>query len=614
MTANSACLSELEVVELAAGPEDSQRGSHLESCVACASRVAEFRREQSSIQRLLAGLSSYRPDSPPTLIRKPAGANQGYQPRLSTGYRIDKYRILKFKGAGGQSEAYLVDQENLDPENSRFILKLVRTHDREGRAINSDNIKVCRQLLESEANLLNKLRKCPGIPRFMDFGRFNHEGSLNEPFLVMEWIEGRSLRQCFEEFQTDWKKSVSLIAQVAAAVGDAHSLGICHGDLKPENVVIQPDGGVKVIDFGMSRVRDLWDSGQSGESVGLTPRYVSPEQARGEELRVGTATDVFSLGVMLQELLTGRPIYAGVDALEILQRAKQGVLSIAASEELPDFRLYPLLSQCLAVDPSQRIANGAELATRLRSLIAAEPQKKNRPLQLAFLWTAVLVACGLLWSYFALRPGSIPPEKPAAIAAMLGFGEDALPGQLHRPVSLGETVLLETSVQPDADDCRWFVVWIDSRREVNVYGESGEFPVAHAAKERVIRWPGGNEGLRIGGQGGTEMIWLIGASPESKLTEEALKNRVAKVLETQVDWPEIDSHLAILANRERVETVKAEGTERGPGKKQTIAYRQMEDNINQIRSELAKDCSFLQGEAFFVENSGSPAEVIFPAQ
>ena len=207
--------------------------------------------------------------------------------------RIGPYRILRELGRGGMGRVYLAEQEGEDFRR-RVALKVVAP----GRS----GAEVDRRFRE-ERRILAALEH-PGIARFYDAGR-SADGHW---FLALEYVEGEDLRAFVERRGLDLPSRVRLFLQVLDAVDFAHRRLVVHRDLKPGNVLVGADGRAKLLDFGISKMLDP-DSDDEAEATRtevrtFTPAYASPEQLRGEPVTI--ATDVFSAGVMLYEILAGR--------------------------------------------------------------------------------------------------------------------------------------------------------------------------------------------------------------------------------------------------------------------------------------------------------------------
>jgi serine/threonine protein kinase len=193
--------------------------------------------------------------------------------------------------------------------------------------------------------------------------------SLGVPMIVMEYVAGRPLSQLLEEGPVAPAQAAALGRQIALGIAAAHAQGVVHGDLKPANILVTPAGTVKVVDFGLARrsaspaqadETGLWDPSPAGAISG-TPAYMAPEQAHGEPATA--ASDVFSLGVMLYELATGRRARADGNMLELLYRIDKEDLTRQLAGTPEPFA--DLLRLALAVDPTERRITMAQIAERL---------------------------------------------------------------------------------------------------------------------------------------------------------------------------------------------------------------------------------------------------------
>jgi serine/threonine-protein kinase len=196
------------------------------------------------------------------------------------------------------------------------------------------------------------------------------------PYFVMEYLEGESLRDRLQaQGPLAPKESAEIARQVALGLAAAHAHGLVHRDIKPSNIMLEkPSGRAKITDFGLAKSLGV-DGGQtqSGAIVG-TPSYMAPEQAAGKTREVGPAADIYALGAVLYEMLTGRPPFRGAALVETLQR-------VLSEEPLPPRRLQPgaprdletICLKCLHKEPRQRYASAVALAEDLRRLLAGEP-------------------------------------------------------------------------------------------------------------------------------------------------------------------------------------------------------------------------------------------------
>jgi eukaryotic-like serine/threonine-protein kinase len=289
---------------------------------------------------------------------------------LNAGSHISAYQLLSPLGRGGMGEVYLA----LDTRLGRKVaVKLLPS------AFTSDADRTERFALEARAaSALNH----PNIITVHEIGEAATEnGSLR--YIVTEYVEGETLRQRMESLPQRRMKpleAIEIAMQIAAALSAAHDAGITHRDIKPENVMIRRDGIVKVLDFGLAKLtesaspvidsqattmaRNITDAGV----VMGTPRYMSPEQARGE--RVDARTDIFSLGVALYEMIAGRAPFAGTTPAEVtaaILRDSPPPLAECAPDAPPE--IARILENALRKDRGERYRTVKELLGDLKDLI-----------------------------------------------------------------------------------------------------------------------------------------------------------------------------------------------------------------------------------------------------
>jgi tRNA A-37 threonylcarbamoyl transferase component Bud32/tetratricopeptide (TPR) repeat protein len=207
--------------------------------------------------------------------------------------RVGNYRLLRKIGSGGMGSVYLAERDD-DAFRKQVAIKFIR-----GGALRENAIKRFRR----ERQILARLEH-PGIARLLDGGTT----SRGTPYFVMEYVEGRLLLDYCDEMGMGVRSRIELFLKVCEAVEYAHERLIVHRDLKASNILVNADGQPKLLDFGIAKVLEPDEGGQlTLTQTGLrqfTPDYASPEQIRGDQ--VTTATDVYSLGVLLYEMLTGR--------------------------------------------------------------------------------------------------------------------------------------------------------------------------------------------------------------------------------------------------------------------------------------------------------------------
>src|SRR5215831_9657863 len=230
-----------------------------------------------------------------------------------------------------------------------------------------------RERFRREAAAVAALRH-PNVVQVYDVGDAD-----GRPYFTMELMEGGSLARKLAGAPQPPRQTAALLATLAGAVQAAHEAGVVHRDLKPGNVLLTADGTPKVADFGLARRLDADERLTLSGAVLGTPSYTAPEQARGDRGAVGPRTDVYALGAILYECLTGRPpFHAGTAAATLRQ--------VVADEPVAPRRLNPSVPRdletvclkCLHKEPRLRYASAAELADDLRRFERGEPIAARR--------------------------------------------------------------------------------------------------------------------------------------------------------------------------------------------------------------------------------------------
>ncbi|HEY6006581.1 MAG TPA: serine/threonine-protein kinase, partial [Anaeromyxobacter sp.] len=265
-----------------------------------------------------------------------------------------KYFIHQLLGHGGMGDVYKATHLTLDRP---VVLKLLK------KLFHSDPSLV--QRFHREARAASRLNH-PNSITIIDFGQTD-DGTL---FMAMEYLSGRSLeRVVAEEHPLAESRVIHIVAQILAALGEAHALGIIHRDLKPANVMIEPRRDepdfVKVLDFGIAKLNEPGSGGQGLTQAGIvcgTPGYMSPEQVRGEEL--DPRSDIYAVGVILYEMLTGVLPFESDTPMGLVTKhlvEDPPPLAVRRPGTLVSPELEAVIMKALARDREQRFASSDEM-------------------------------------------------------------------------------------------------------------------------------------------------------------------------------------------------------------------------------------------------------------
>jgi serine/threonine protein kinase/TolB-like protein len=280
---------------------------------------------------------------------------------IAPGTELGHYKIISQLGAGGMGEVYLAEDTRL---RRRVALKMIVPE------LASDNRGL--QRFEQEAHAASALNH-PNILTIYEFGQAN-----GLHFIASEFIEGQTLRSMTLTGKLGLNAAVDIAIQIARALAAAHDNGIVHRDIKPENVIVRTDGIVKVLDFGIAKLSER----RTGEAIrrsGLTltssisdtgmvlgtARYMSPEQARG--LQVDGRSDIFSLGSLLYELITGRAAFSGATASDVIAEILKGdpPPPVEFAPDIP-YEVERIISKTLRKDRDDRYQSVRDLLIDLQ--------------------------------------------------------------------------------------------------------------------------------------------------------------------------------------------------------------------------------------------------------
>jgi len=287
---------------------------------------------------------------------------------FAPGERFGKYLIERMIGRGGMGEVYLARDTFLDRSVAVKVLPLQRSGDAR-----------FRERMQREAAAAARVEH-PNLVRVFDAGVTDD----NVAFLVMEYLaEAATLRSRLRASALGWPEFAALSVQLAGVLASVHAAGIVHRDLKPENVMVDSDGRLVLIDFGLARVRThALRTTTKGLEQAMSPHYSSPEQLLGDTL--GTPTDVYSLGVVLWEMASGlhpfhfsRGSFPSVQTVSVAHVFAEVAPLTAARTDAPE-ALSTLIAACLSKEAAAR-PSAAEVANSLRALAPTLVPSPNRP-------------------------------------------------------------------------------------------------------------------------------------------------------------------------------------------------------------------------------------------
>ena len=263
--------------------------------------------------------------------------------------RLGKYQLLEVIGRGGVGEVFKAFQPDL---NRTVAIKTLLA----GEQASEDFIRRFQREASVAANLVH-----PNIVQVHDLGT---EGRLH--YIVMEYVEGKSLKEVAAERRLDVREALEIARSVARTLQFAHEKRIIHRDIKPANLVRDAQGRVRILDFGLAK--SLADGkGLTVSNVMMgTPCYMSPEQAFGAPEEVDARTDVYSLGAVLYELVTGRLLFDGGTVLAILRKIEDEEPKAPGVSPAVD----ALVLRALAKDRDRRFASAAEMADAIDSILS----------------------------------------------------------------------------------------------------------------------------------------------------------------------------------------------------------------------------------------------------
>jgi len=286
------------------------------------------------------------------------------------GQTVGRYRILRLIGSGGMGQVYLAHDMRL---NRNLALKLLP------RTVMQNRAKIVR--FENEARAASAISH-PNVAHIYELSEAG-----GRHFITMEYVEGPTVRELLNTRRLTVAKAIDIGSQVAMALNAAHKAGVIHRDIKPENIVVTNDGYAKVLDFGLAKLSasirqedEAWSDltllhTQPGLLMG-TSHYMSPEQIRGDP--IDGRTDLWSLGVVLYEMLLGVRPFDGISFSEVIASILEKKLDPRQTDSLPE-ALKAVLLKLLSKDPNDRYQTGKEALLALQQCATELPTEIRPP-------------------------------------------------------------------------------------------------------------------------------------------------------------------------------------------------------------------------------------------
>ena len=347
--------------------------------------------------------------------------------RSMFGRVLGHYEIVAFLGAGGMGEVYRARDSRIGRDVAVKVLP---------PAIARDPERLRR--FEQEARAAGALNH-PNILAIYDVGV--HDGAL---YVVYELLEGETLRNRLTEGALSRRKAIEYASQIAAGLAAAHDKGITHRDLKPENLFVTRDGRIKILDFGLAKL--TLPEGSAGDDANLaalsphrepgsilgTPGYMAPEQLRGG--KVDHRSDLFNLGAILYEMLTGRRPFRGRSTSEVLNAIlNDDPIEISETGDKFDPALTRLLRRCLEKNPYERVQSASDLAFDLEALLIPNERAQPSRWKKRGVGIALAVAVLSLVSFFAGRKLERVQPRPTPTFRRLTYRSGVITGARFAP-------------------------------------------------------------------------------------------------------------------------------------------------------------------------------------
>ncbi len=336
---------------------------------------------------------------------------------LTPGDRVGSYEIITLLGAGGMGEVYRARDSQLGRDVAIKVLP-ARFAEDTGLLARS----------EREARALAALNH-PNVGAIYGLEAFSGGWAL-----ILELVEGRTLAESIERSALPVTETIRIAAQIASAVDAAHKKGIIHRDLKPANIKITSEGAVKVLDFGLAKIAmpsehdhsqsaTVTSAGTQAGAVLGTAGYMSPEQARGDA--VDTRTDIWAIGCILYEMLTGRRAFDGRTLSDTIAKVLEREPDWSALPRGTPPAIRDLLKRCLSKEPPQRIQDASAVRALLDAAVSGATPMSVPVVAVAGV-AAIVIVAGAVLAYRWVSAAPVDPTNPAQWEQLTDFPDAAV--------------------------------------------------------------------------------------------------------------------------------------------------------------------------------------------
>ena len=474
--------------------------------------------------------------------------------------RIGPYKILQELGSGGQSVVYRAFDTRLEREVALKWSHFPQLTDDE------------RDTLAAEGKILAALDH-PCLARVYDLGF--HDG---QPYLAMEYVPGRHLKQAADQQQPAPREAAALIAAVARALAVVHARGVVHRDLKPQNIIVDEQGRPRIIDFGLARAVHAWSAAEGTELISGTLLYMAPEQAVGT--RADPRSDVYALGAVLYFLLTGKAPFQPVAPVPLKVILGRVVLNDYDDEALEKSAaprsLKNIVRRAMATRPENRYPTAAALADALEAF----PRRRKR-IFAALLSVAIAAGIGIgVWQLNRPDPSTVPPQVALKLSVSRAGQWLELPAPV--PLQSGDQLRIHVHVPRGSRAVLY---------AVNAAGKPQRLHEFDAAREGIdVPYSVG----ALAGSTGTELVLLAGRRDGDPAADPP-----PAVWAAAADWPGIPTASVARIHRDGVQWLQRtrDIVPSSPGGQNAEA--EIERRLQQLRAELLKHFETIDGIVFF---------------